>query len=162
MSESITRRAGGRVALFGLALLVGRAAVGPLLIMLREPDDGRTLPAGVPGRMIDVDGNQVHVVEKGAGPALLLVHGFGASTQDLEQFELESLAQTHRVIAVDRHNFRWRRRREDSLAAGRGGRISRLERPTPLASITLRSSVIRWAVASRSCSLPVTPSASSA
>lgn len=100
--------------LIGLCLLVGvLALLGPGLIAWREPDDGRRLPAGVPGRLIEVDGRQVHVVEAGVGPTVLLVHGFGASTQDFEQFVFEPLAQTRHVVAVDLYGFGWSERRSD-------------------------------------------------
>lgn len=113
MRKFINRRTVGRATLVGLAIVLGVVVLGPLLIALREADDGGVLPAGVPGRLIDVDGNQVHVVEKGAGPALLLVHGFGASTQDYEQFVLDPLAQTYHVIAIDLYGFGWSQRRDD-------------------------------------------------
>lgn len=100
--------------LIGLALVIGVfGLVGQGLIAWREPDDGRSLPAGVPGRLIEVSGRQVHVVEAGSGPTLLLVHGFGASTQDFEQFVLEPLAQTHHVVALDLYGFGWSERRPD-------------------------------------------------
>lgn len=96
------------LALIGGVVVV--ALLGPLLTALREPDDGKALPPDVPGRLIDVDGHQVHVVEAGDGPVVVLVHGFGASTHDFEQFVLEPLAQTHRVIALDLYGFGWSER----------------------------------------------------
>ena len=50
---------------------------------------------------------------EGAGPALLLVHGFGASTYDYEQHVLGPLAETHRVVAVDLFGMGLSERRED-------------------------------------------------
>lgn len=82
-----------------LALICGVVVVallGPLLTGLREPDDGKALPPDVPGRLIDVDGHQVH--------------GFGASTHDFEPFVLEPLAETHHVIALDPYGFGWSER----------------------------------------------------
>ena len=103
-----------RTLLLALVVLVVLAAVlGPLAIRLREPDDGRALAPGVPGRLLDVGGRRVHVVERGTGPPLLLVHGFGASTQDYEEFVLEPLSRTHRAIAVDLFGFGWSERSDD-------------------------------------------------
>jgi pimeloyl-ACP methyl ester carboxylesterase len=52
-------------------------------------------------------------VEKGSGPPLILVHGFGASTFDFEEFVLEPLARSHRVIAVDLYGHGWSQRADE-------------------------------------------------
>ena len=67
----------------------------------RETESGGTLPDGVPGRLIAVDGHRVHVVERGAGPAILLVHGTAGTTLDWETSVVDDLARDHRVIALD-------------------------------------------------------------
>lgn len=105
-----------RIAVAGLALavlLVGLVVLAPFAISWREPDDGRQLPTDVPGRMLDVGGRRVHVVEQGKGPAVLLLHGFGGSTDDFEEHVLEPLARAHRVIAVDLFGFGWSERSDD-------------------------------------------------
>jgi pimeloyl-ACP methyl ester carboxylesterase len=79
----------------------------------RERSAGDTLPPSLPGRQIDVGGHRVYVVERGTGPALLLVHGFGASSADYEEHVLERLAKSHRAIAVDLFGFGWSERRDD-------------------------------------------------
>ena len=96
-----------------VVLAVGVAALGPLAITWRETDAGTMLPSDVPGRLLDVGGRRVHVVERGEGPVLILVHGFGASTHDFEEFVMEPLAKSHRVVAVDLFGFGWSERRED-------------------------------------------------
>jgi pimeloyl-ACP methyl ester carboxylesterase len=97
-----------------LAVLVAAAAaLGPLAISLREPDDGRVLPPGVTGRLLDVGGHRVHVVERGTGPALVVIHGFGGSTVDFEEIVLEPLSRRHRVIAIDLYGFGWSERSDD-------------------------------------------------
>ncbi len=53
-----------------------------------------------PGRIIDVDGYGVHCVEQGAGPAMVLVHGFAGSTYSYRRLA-PILAEHHRTIAVD-------------------------------------------------------------
>ena len=67
----------------------------------RETDRGETLPAGVPGRLVRVGGHRVHLVESGAGPAILLVHGTAGTTLDWETSVLDDLARDHHVIALD-------------------------------------------------------------
>jgi pimeloyl-ACP methyl ester carboxylesterase len=106
-----------KVVLALLALCVLAVVLGPLAIAFREQGDGRVLPKDVPGRMLDVGGHRVHVVEEGAGSPLLLVHGFGASTFDFEEFVLARLAESHRVVAVDLYGFGWSER-NDAFAYG--------------------------------------------
>ncbi len=101
----------GVLGLAAIVLLV--VALAPVVITWREPDDGTRLAAGVPGRLLDVGGTRVHVVERGAGPALVLIHGFGASTHDFEEHVLEPLARAHHVVAVDLYGFGWSERRDD-------------------------------------------------
>ena len=67
-------------------------------LSLRETLDWDDVPK--PGRLIDVDGYRVHYVEQGAGPAIVLVHGFGGQTANYAQL-MPLLATDHRVIAVD-------------------------------------------------------------
>ncbi|HVP29264.1 MAG TPA: alpha/beta hydrolase [Myxococcota bacterium] len=97
-----------------LAVLIAiAAALGPAAIAWREPDDGRALPGGVPGRWVEVGGRRVHVVEMGEGSPLLLVHGFGASTYDFEERVMEPLARSHRAIALDLFGSGWSERSDD-------------------------------------------------
>ena len=102
-----------RIAAAVAALVAIAAVVAPLAIMLREPDELRTLPADVPGRLVDVGGRRVHVVERGEGPPVVLIHGFGASTHDFVERVLEPLARTRHVIAVDLFGHGWSERRDD-------------------------------------------------
>ncbi|HKG39838.1 MAG TPA: alpha/beta fold hydrolase [Conexibacter sp.] len=55
-------------------------------------------------RWIDVDGTPVNVVELGAGPPLLLVHGLSGCWQNWLE-NIPHFARTHRVIAVDLPGF---------------------------------------------------------
>lgn len=55
---------------------------------------------------VDVDGVHVHVRDVGAGPAVVLVHGFGASIE-LWRGVQDALAVHHRVIALDLKGFGW-------------------------------------------------------
>lgn len=102
-----------RLVLVLVALVVLLRTLGLLAIDLREPDDGRALPDGVAGRLLDVGGRRVHVVERGEGPPLVLIHGFGGSTYDFEEFVLEPLARRHHVVAIDLLGHGWSERRED-------------------------------------------------
>ena len=58
------------------------------------------------GRFIEVDGVRLHFVERGEGRPLVLLHGNGTMIEDwVVSSLLDSLANTHRVIAFDRPGF---------------------------------------------------------
>ena len=51
-------------------------------------------------RRLEIDGHEVNYCELGEGPAILFVHGLGASWQSwLEQ--MPEFAASHRVVAMD-------------------------------------------------------------
>ena len=51
-------------------------------------------------RIVTDDGVGLEVVDRGAGPALVLVHGFGGAKEDFSD-HVEALARDHRVITLD-------------------------------------------------------------
>lgn len=58
------------------------------------------------GEFLEIDGVRLHYVERGAGPALALLHGNGAMIEDFAiSGILDRLAQRYRVIAIDRPGF---------------------------------------------------------
>jgi len=60
-----------------------------------------TLPAGCRSHVVGVGGNRVHCVEAGAGPLVLLVHGFPESWYSWRH-QLPALADAgFRVVAID-------------------------------------------------------------
>ncbi|WP_249123174.1 MULTISPECIES: alpha/beta hydrolase [unclassified Bradyrhizobium] len=75
------------------------------------------------GRLVDVAGGRLHVVELGprdaAGPPLVLVHGASSNLESMRLPLGTPLARRHRVILVDRpgHGFSIRARADDSLPA---------------------------------------------
>jgi pimeloyl-ACP methyl ester carboxylesterase len=64
----------------------------------------RQVEAALPpaGRFIDVPGARLHVVERGQGPALLLVHGLAGQLCHFTFGMVDELATQYRVVAVDR------------------------------------------------------------
>lgn len=60
---------------------------------------------------VDVDGVSVHYREQGQGPAIVLIHGYGASLESWAGVA-PILAAQHRVIAVDLKGFGWTPRPE--------------------------------------------------
>ncbi len=69
----------------------------------------RKVEAGLPpqGRFIDVPGARLHVVEKGEGPPLLLIHGLAGNLRHYTYGLVDKLAGQYRVIAVDRPGAGW-------------------------------------------------------
>jgi pimeloyl-ACP methyl ester carboxylesterase len=53
-----------------------------------------------PGRIVSIDGVRIHYLDVGEGPALVLIHGLGASTFTFQRV-LPELARRFRVVALD-------------------------------------------------------------
>jgi len=64
----------------------------------------RKAEAAVPpdGEFMEVAGNRLHYVDKGSGPAIVLVHGLGAQMRSFARALVDELARDYRVILVDR------------------------------------------------------------
>ena len=68
------------------------------------------------GRFIEVDGVRLHYLERGEGPAVVLLHGNTVLLQDFVGSGLiERLAERHRVIAFDRPGFGYSERPRDRI-----------------------------------------------
>ena len=68
-----------------------------------------------PGRLIEIDGCRVHYRDEGAGPAVVLIHGFGGQTYQYRRL-IPVLSRDHRVIAVDLKGFGYSERVEGGLS----------------------------------------------
>jgi len=53
------------------------------------------------GRFIDVGGARLHYLDRGTGPAVVMVHGLGGNLRNFYEL-IDKLATTCRVVAVDR------------------------------------------------------------
>jgi pimeloyl-ACP methyl ester carboxylesterase len=64
----------------------------------------RKVRAALPpqGSFVDAGGTRFHVVDKGAGPVLLLIHGLAGQSRHFSYGITAALAASHRVIAIDR------------------------------------------------------------
>jgi pimeloyl-ACP methyl ester carboxylesterase len=102
-------------------ILVGSLAAGAAALALVTVIGARRLEAAHPpeGRRVDVGGEVVHVVERGDrdAPALVLIHGASGNYRDLLIPLGETLARSHRVIAIDRPGHGASTRRTRALAA---------------------------------------------
>ena len=66
------------------------------------------------GRFLEIDGVRLHYVEKGSGPAVVLLHGNGSMIQDFESSGLlEEAARSYRVIVFDRPGYGYSSRPRD-------------------------------------------------
>lgn len=86
------------------AAAAGLAAAAAFNHAAARRAEARTPPAG---RFVEVDGVRVHYVDRGAGTAVVLLHGNGVTLQDYEASGVLDLivAAGHRVIAFDRPGF---------------------------------------------------------
>lgn len=90
-----------------LGSLVGGAALtvaGGLGLSFYSDRLARDAERQVPpdGRYIRVDGARLHYVDKGTGPAIVMVHGLAGQLRNFGYGMLDILAKDHRVILVDR------------------------------------------------------------
>lgn len=99
MMRRRTFLAGSGAVAIGVAACAGRRSA-PLPDAVAEQ--------GFPplGRLIEVDGLDVHAFEMGTGgPPVILLHGASVNLRDWSYALMEPLARTRRVIAMDRPGF---------------------------------------------------------
>jgi pimeloyl-ACP methyl ester carboxylesterase len=108
------------VVVAALAVLAAITQAGVLVLQRAYP---------VQGRIIEVEGAQLHVVEMGprdvAGPPIVMLHGASSNLEAMRLPLGERLAERHRVILIDRPGHGWstRARDEDSTPAVQGKMI---------------------------------------
>lgn len=94
------RRRGWIAGAAGIAALAGSAWYNQAAKRRAETQNP---PAG---SFVEVDGVRLHYVERGSGPAVVLLHGNGVTLQDYEASGVLGLAaKRHRVLAFDRPGF---------------------------------------------------------
>ncbi|MDJ0825496.1 MAG: alpha/beta hydrolase [Rhodobacter sp.] len=83
-----------------LALLI----LAALAVQWRATARERAAEAAYPpeGRILEVQGRDVHAVVKGNGPDLVLIHGSSGNTRDFTHSLVDRLADRYRVIVFDR------------------------------------------------------------
>lgn len=87
-----------------LPAVAAALATGALGQRLAEARSRRRFP--MPGRLIDVDGTQLHVVVDGSGPTVLMESGLGGSSIEWAAVASE-LSQEFTVVRYDRPGFGW-------------------------------------------------------
>ncbi len=104
-----------------LTLLIVLAGIGAVVLCLWSLRVARGAERLVPatGRMIDVPGGALHVVEEGApsAPTVVLVHGLAGQLQHYTHTLTGHLAPKYRVLAIDRPGCGYSTRDNDDLAS---------------------------------------------
>ncbi|MEQ9639437.1 MAG: alpha/beta hydrolase [Alphaproteobacteria bacterium] len=67
------------------------------------------------GRIAKVDGLDIHYVDRGTGPALVLMHGINGTVQDFSETVMDDLARRYRVIAIDRPGHGYSERADTAM-----------------------------------------------
>jgi pimeloyl-ACP methyl ester carboxylesterase len=64
----------------------------------------RKIERAVPrdGKLVEVNGEKLHVVERGSGPPIVLIHGLGGQLRNFGKAMVEDLERDYRLILVDR------------------------------------------------------------
>lgn len=93
-----------------------RGAAICMAVALSAAGCARFHPAPLPGApaaatFVEVDGVHVHYRERGTGPAVVFIHGFGGSLEHWAGVQ-PVVAENHRVISVDLKGFGWTSRPE--------------------------------------------------
>lgn len=105
----------------GISVLVllcgGLYVAGKRQIAAREPEQLSQVMNRFSGRIVDVHGRRVHIVEQGVGPTVLLIHGFAASTFDWEESIFPMLAKNYHTIALDLYGMGFSER-DDQMRYG--------------------------------------------
>jgi pimeloyl-ACP methyl ester carboxylesterase len=86
------------VSLLAVAVLVALALAGFTWWTARKVQAALRPQGG----FIDAGGTRFHVVDKGEGPVLLLIHGLMGQSRHFSYGVVDSLAASHRVIVIDR------------------------------------------------------------
>ena len=86
-----------------LRILIGIALIS-LLSACASTDYAETVEAKYPpiGSFIEVDGLNIHYLDEGAGPTVILIHGANSNIRDWKFALVDKLTAKHRVIAFDR------------------------------------------------------------
>jgi pimeloyl-ACP methyl ester carboxylesterase len=95
-APTLPRHPATRAAGLALGVVAGLALFARLAANRVE----RRVPAD--GRFIDIDGRRVHYLERGTGPAILMIHGLGGQMRNFGYALLDQLSADHRVILIDR------------------------------------------------------------
>lgn len=78
------------------------------------------------GRFVDIGGAELHYVDRGEGPPVVMVHGLGANLLQYNATILDEIAKTNRVIAIDRPGCGYSQRGSDATTATQAAMLQKL------------------------------------
>jgi pimeloyl-ACP methyl ester carboxylesterase len=105
-SQSSIRDTNRSLLKWGLAAAVLGAGVGSLALLNSSHSRKAERDNPAVGKFITVDGVNLHYIDEGQGPIVLLLHGNGMTLNDwIASDVVRQLSQRHRVIAFDRPGF---------------------------------------------------------
>lgn len=87
-----------------IAVFAAIAAFISMRWLFKSREDTDWLVAEKPGKVIEVDGVPLHYIEKGSGPAIVMIHGFGGQTFSF-RYQIEEFSSDHRCVAIDLKGF---------------------------------------------------------
>jgi len=103
VASNVHYKQSGRIKHLATIGVVGLVAAAALTRLLTKRAEAQHRPSG---RLIEIDGETVHVIDEGSGPCVVLLHGNGGMVEDFKATTLiENLAKTNRVILLDRPGF---------------------------------------------------------
>jgi pimeloyl-ACP methyl ester carboxylesterase len=90
------------VSLFAAALALAALVLLALVVFTFVVASRVTRALPPRGGFVDLGSARLHYVEKGEGPAIVMIHGLGGQTGNFEHSLVERLSDTFRVVLVDR------------------------------------------------------------
>lgn len=101
--------------ILGLVLVLAALVAGLVMFTSRT---ARKVEEALPpeGRFVDVPDARMHVVERGQGPALVLIHGLNGQLRHFTYGVADDLATQYRVVAIDRPGSGYSTRAPDASA----------------------------------------------
>ena len=80
----------------------GAALIGGLALFSKITATRAEVMVPPDGDFMDLDGTRLHFVDKGEGPAIVMIHGLAGQMRNFGYAMFDRLAKDHRVILVDR------------------------------------------------------------
>lgn len=68
------------------------------------------------GRFIDIDGDVIHYLDQGSGPAIMMIHGLGSQLRNFTFALLAAMGHDYRIILIDRPGSGYSRRARGTSA----------------------------------------------